>query len=383
MRSPLDANPYGAPDAIVDVSGVGALAPAAGRPPAGWRRLVAWSATSAPVALLLIAGLAIGPRGLNLLGPDVLALLDPVVPIALAALGVLVGLSVRDRRLFAAAGVGAVATMLVVSIGVATVVSGRASLGGSFWMFALASGICAASSLTLPPTDLLEPPSTATRIIGLGVLLPIVAGAVVLAWLRAVSAPGTLALMAQGAAVTLALAVAAWLLLTRVASETEERVFAVSALLLVGGVADALSLSALFGGLVAGLFWRYAGRHPRETITRDVLFVQHPLVVLVLLVAGARTELSFLALGLGTAYLLLRVVGQLAGGILTRRAAAGEAPRDLGLHLLPPGVFGVAFALNLAAIAAADGGILLAAVVVGTIGSELVAHPVSPRSVGE
>ena len=52
--------------------------------------------------------------------------------------------------------------------------------------------------------------------------------------------------------------------LTRASSETEERVFAVSALLLVGGVAAALSLSALFGGLVAGVFWRYAGRHPRE-----------------------------------------------------------------------------------------------------------------------
>jgi hypothetical protein len=384
MSSPMDATPYGLPDSSVDVTGADGFTPDAGRPASGWRGLLAWSATSAPVALLLLAGLAIGPHGLNLLAPDVLSLLDPVVPIALAALGVLAGLSVRDRRLFAAAGFGAAGTMAIVSVGTATVVSGAgASLANSFWTFALASGICAASSLTLPPVDPLEPPSAATRIIGLSVIVPIVAGGFMLAWLRAGSPLGTLALMAQAGGVTLALAAAAWLLLTRVASETEERVFAVSALLLVGGVADALSLSALFGGLLAGLLWRYAGGRPRKTITRDVLFVQHPLVVLVLLVAGARTELSFLALGLGTTYLLLRVVGQLAGGILARRAAAGEAPRDLGLYLLPPGVFGVAFALNLAPIAGADGGVLLAAVVTGTIGSELVAHLWPPRSVVE
>lgn len=189
--------------------------------------------------------------------------------------------------------------------------------------------------------------------------------------------------MAQASGVTLALAAAGWLLLTRVASETEERVFAISALLLIGGVADALSLSALFGGLIAGLFWRYAGGHPRDTITRDVLFVQHPLIVLVLLVAGARTEFSSLSLGLGMAYLLLRVVGQLAGGILARRAAGAGAPRDLGLYLLPPGVFGVGFALNAATVVGADGSVLLASVVAGTIGSELVAHLLPPRSVAE
>jgi hypothetical protein len=380
MSSLSGANPYGPSDSSVDVLPADALA---GRPAGGWRGLLSWSATSAPVAPLLIAGLAIGPKGLNLLTPDILALLDPVVPIALAALGVLAGLSVRDRRLSTAAGLGAAATMSVVSAGIAILAGTTASLAGSFWLLAIASGICAASSLALPPADPLEPPSATTRIVTLGVIVPIVAGAFVLAWLRADSLPRTLAILAQASVITVALAAAAWLLLTRVASETEERVFAVSALLLIGGVADALSLSALFAGLVAGVFWRYAGRHPRETITRDVLFVQHPLIVLVLLVAGARTELSAVALVLGTAYLLLRFVGQLAGGILATRVAAGELPRDLGLHLLPPGVFGVAFALNLAGIAGEAGSGLLAAVVIGTIGSALVAHLLRPRSAVE
>jgi membrane associated rhomboid family serine protease len=151
----------------------------------------------------------------------------------------------------------------------------------------------------------------------------------------------------------------------------------------VGGVADALLLSAPFVGLIAGVFWRYAGRHPRESIRRDVLFVQHPLLVLVLLLAGARAELSAAALAFGVGYLVLRVAAQLAGGVLARRVAVSNVPADLGQHLLSPGVFGVAFALNAVSVIGADASIAHAAVVVGTIGSELVAVALRPRRVTE
>jgi hypothetical protein len=111
--------------------------------------------------------------------------------------------------------------------------------------------------------------------------------------------------------------------------------------------------------------------------------VQHPLLILVLLVAGARAEFSTASLGLGAGYLLLRVVGTLTGAAAARRVAGVALPPDLGLHLLQPGVFGVAFALNLAIVAGADASMLLAAVVAGTLGSECVALLLPPRSVGE
>ena len=360
-----------------------------GRRSRRWRGLLVWSATSAPVALLLTAGIAFGPRGINLLSSATLPLLDPIVPVALAALGVLVGLCVGerrtdDRRVFGAACLVAAATMLVVSAGFAVVMLAAMSpIGRSVWTLIVASGICAATSLTLPAGNPLEPRTAATRVMELGVLLPMVAGGLVLAWLRADSSGGAAVLVGHACGVILAVAAAAWLLLTRASSETEERVFAVSALLLVGGVAGALSVSALFGGLVAGAFWRYAARHPRETISRDVLFVQHPLLVLVLLVAGARADLSPASLALGAGYVVLRVVGQLGGGTVASRVAGGNAPPDLGLHLLPPGVFGVALALNAVSIVGADASMLLAAVVAGTIGSDLVALLLPPRSVRE
>jgi sarcosine oxidase gamma subunit len=103
----------------------------------------------------------------------------------------------------------------------------------------------------------------------------------------------------------------------------------------------------------------------------------------VLLVAGARAELSSAALALGVGYVVLRVAGQLAAGTVARRVLGAGAPRDLGLHLLPPGVFGVGFALNGVSVVGADASMLLAVVVVGTIGAELVAALLPPRSIGE
>lgn len=353
-------------------------APSGGQRSQGWRQILGWSGKSAPVAVLLLMGIGLGPRGISVLSP-VMPLLDPAVPVALAALGVLVGLGLGDRRpgewrLFGAAGLHSLATMLAVSGGLAALALTVSPLEPrAFWPVILVLGICAATSLTLPSGDPLEPRPAATRIRELGVLLPIVAGGVALAWVRVGSASGAITLMALAAAVTVMLATAAWLLLTQASSETEERVFTVSALLLVGGVADALSLSALFGGLVAGVFWRLAGRRPREAIRRDVLFVQHPLLVLVLLLAGARAELSPAAWTLGAGYLAVRVIAQLAGSAWVRRLAGAHVPVDLGLHLLSPGVFGVAFALNAVSVIGADAAVAHAAVVVGTIGSELVA----------
>ena len=348
------------------------------RPPQGWRQILGWSGRSAPVAVLLIMGFGLGPHGINLLSP-VMPLLDPAVPLALAALGVLVGLGLGDRsahdwRLLAAAGLHPLVTMLAVGGALAALVLTASPLEPSaFWTVVLVAGICAATSLTLPCGDPLEPRSPATRIQELGVLLPIVSGGLALAWIRAGTGTGALSLIGLASLVTAMLAAAAWLLLTRAASDTEERVFGLSGLLLVGGVADALSLSALFCGLVAGAFWRLAGRQPRESIRRDVLFVQHPLLVLVLLLAGARAEVSPVAWALGAVYLVARVIGQLAAGGLVRRLAGDSTPDDIGRRLLSPGVFGVAFSLNAVSVIGPDAAVAHAAIVVGTIGSELVA----------
>jgi hypothetical protein len=275
-------------------------------------------------------------------------------------------------------------TMMLVGSGLALALSlGLSAPATPWWAVAALGGVCAATSLTLPRGSPLEPLPPAARLAELGVLLPIVAGGLVLALVSAGAPLDAVVLVAQASGVTLALAAAGWLLLTQAASETEERVFGVAALLLVGGLADALSLSALLCGLVAGLFWRVAGRHPRDTISRDVLFAQQPLAMLVLLVAGARAEHSSASLTLASVYLLLRLAGKLAGGALARRVVGQEAPRGLVLRLLSPGVFGVALALNALTTMGPAGVVVLSAVVAGTLGAELVGLALPPRRADE
>ena len=91
--------------------------------------------------------------------------------------------------------------------------------------------------------------------------------------------------MSTGIAVIVAFA--GWLLVGQTDSEREQQVFVVGSLLLVGGAAAYLSLSALFAGLFAGILWGAAGDLARARIIKELDYFQHPLVVLLLLVAGA------------------------------------------------------------------------------------------------
>ena len=108
------------------------------------------------MAFLLLTGIALGPHGINLLSPTTLVPLDPAIPVALAALGALAGLAVGDRRtdgwrMAAAAGINAMVTMMVVSTGIAVIaLVALPSVVPGVWSLAVACGICAASSLTLP-----------------------------------------------------------------------------------------------------------------------------------------------------------------------------------------------------------------------------------------
>jgi hypothetical protein len=250
-------------------------------------------------------------------------------------------------------------------------------------MLAVVGGLSAATSLTLPTADPLEPRTRATRVLELGVLLPIVGGGLALAVIRSSAGVGGLLLLGESCAIVLAAALAAFLLLTQATSETEERVVVVSALLLCGGIAAALGQSALMAGLVAGVFWRLVGRRARDTIARDVLFVQHPLLVLVLLVAGARTVLSPHALALGATYALLRTLAKRLEAAFIDRAVRERDRHELGRHLLRPGIFGVAFALNVVNVAGDGAAPLLATIVVGTVAAEFIAlafRPVRPRA---
>jgi uncharacterized membrane protein SirB2 len=328
---------------------------------------------------VLLLGVALGPHGLSLLTPAVLSYLDPAVSVALAALGVLVGLGLdlrrpREGRLLAAASLEAGVTMLLVGAGVLLMLS-RWSAPADLapWLLALLLGICASASATMPTGAPFESQAPATHIGDLDDVLPIVIGGLALAWMREGS-PGPAAwLTVQAAVVALVMALAAWLLVTQASSDSEQRVFTLGSLLLLGGAAEYLSLSALLAGFVAGAFWNLAGGPARDHIRRDVYHVQHPLVVLLLVIAGARVGFTPILFGLVVVYLVLRITGKVAGGWLVRRIIPSDLPFPVGLRLMSPGIVGIAFALNVLQAGGSErAALVLAVAVAGSLGSELL-----------
>jgi hypothetical protein len=335
----------------------------------------AWSPDVQAVVLLLV-GAGLGRHGLAILGESTLSLLDPVVPVALAALGVLVAFEVgsaswnRSRVLVAASLQGLLAA--------AVVIAGMQALApllidtpiADSWVLAIALGVCASTSSALAGSAGAR--SSIARVGDLDVVLPIVVGGLLMAALREQAAVPALLIAAQVAGIALTVAAAGWLLLARTGSETEQRIFSAATLLLLGGVADYLSLSALMAGLVAGTFWHLVGGAARESIRRDLSHLHHPLLALILVVAGARTEFTPGIAGVAIVYVVLRAVGKLTGGIaaaaVVRARSADVAPR-----LLAPGIFGVAFALNSARALGPEMTVVLSAAVLGTIGSQLLA----------
>jgi hypothetical protein len=330
--------------------------------------------------LLLLVGAAMGPLGLNVLSAQALSVLDPAMPVALVALGVLVGFAAivhrpGERRLVAAAA----AETALTGAAVATVIVLAWPLWGPstqlpFWMVALVLGICAAPSAAASLHASNEPESMARRVGDVDGLLSIAVGGAALALLREPGPLSALSVLIQASGVAVVIVLAAWLLIRTSSSDTERRVFTGALLLLLGGAADYLSLSALLTGLIAGLFLHFVGGPARDSVRRDVLHFQRPLLVLVLIVSGARLELEAPWLAVGMIYLLVRVTAKLAGGWAAQRVVGPAAtPGNLGMSLLAPGILGVAFALNVVRAAGPDAEPMLVVAAVGAIGSDVIA----------
>jgi hypothetical protein len=155
-------------------------------------------------------------------------------------------------------------------------------------------------------------------------------------------------------------------------------VFVLGTLSLLGGAAAYLHGSPLLAGLAAGWFWAVAPGDTDRIAAADLQKLQHPLVVLLLITAGAAVTPSLAGVWLFAPYVVFRLTGKLIGGWAASRVAPGLAPAGLGAYLIPPGVIGIAFALNLAQVDPAASAPLVFAVAIGAIASELLALLLTP-----
>jgi hypothetical protein len=150
---------------------------------------------------------------------------------------------------------------------------------------------------------------------------------------------------------------------------------------MVGGAAAHLSSSALFAGFLAGLFWSIAATGSRDRIARDVRYVQHPLIVVLLLVAGASAEIRFDLFAVALLVAVSRMAAKAIGGALAA-SVGGGLPWNAGVYLVSPGLVGVAIALNVHHLWIGDAShrMLLSIVVLSTIIADVIALFVSAEA---
>lgn len=341
-----------------------------------------------PVVAFVPLGVLLGPWGAGALTPRVLDQLDVVVSIALATLGVFVGIAIGTLRgkvqhLVIAAATEGLVTFATVSLVVwGLIVGWQLPLTLGAWLTAAALGIAAAASAATFVSESGVPEhQIASRVADLDDVLPVLVGAVVLT-ATAQNGRDILYDFLLTVLIGSAAGVSGWLLFER-AEGAERGVFVLGTLALVGGGAAYLGTSPLVAGLAAGYVWAKTPGHTDRIAASDLRKFEHPLVVLLLIIAGAGLEPSAIGVWLLAPYILLRTIGKLLGGWLASRVAPGLAPADLGAYLIPPGVLGIAFALNLAQVVPVAATPLVFAVVAGAVISELMAvivTPVSPAS---
>jgi hypothetical protein len=338
---------------------------------------------TAPVMVFLPLGIVAGPGGANFISLQTLSHLDVVISIVLATLGVFIGIAVSTQRgaigrLMTASTIEAAITILIV--GGATYVLLHAwdmPARVPYVLIALVLGLCASASAAPAVGDGDNPARRiAARVADLDDVLPILLGGVALAMIGT-SGMSAVTGVTLSIGLGLAIAVSGWLLFER--TEGAERdVFVLGTLALLGGSAAYLGTSPLLVGLSAGWMWARSPGQTEQVVATHLRKVQHPLVVLLLITAGASLQTTMAGIWLFAPYVVFRTAGKLAGGWMASRLAAGIAPSDLGAYLIPPGVIGIAFALNVLQVSPEAAGPIVFAVSAGAIVSELLAVIVTP-----
>lgn len=339
-----------------------------------------------PAVIFLPLGVLLGPLGLQWFTPQILSRLDAAVTIALAVLGVIVGVAfareLREagRLLVAASLESAITVAAVAGATIYFVQATGVPLDGPIVAIAVAFGLCAsASSATSSSPDSEAAAGVATKVADLDDVLPIVLATLAFALLLPDSPPNAWAFALAPVALGLAVGALGWLLFDRAESGAERVVFVLGTLSLAGGAAAYLRISPLGVGLVAGMCWVLAPGRADRIVSDDVRRVQHPLVVLLLLTAGALWVPSMASLWLLAPYLLFRLAGKSAGAWASAKFLDVGAG-DLAAFLMPPGVLAVAFALNFRQVLPAPAGdTLLSVVAMGTAAFELFALAVVPH----
>ena len=334
--------------------------------------------TIAPSIIFVACGVLIGPSGANLMSVRVLDRLDMLVSVALSVLGVFIGLGLTTipresaRHTLAGAAVGAVLSMLIVAGGLSLLVSAWGlPLPMPAVLLAGIVGICASASAAghrgRSPMQ-----QRAAHLADVDDVPLVLLGTVAVAVLAGGGAESVVLRLALTLAAGVGIGIAGWLLFERAAGPAERGVFVTGAVLLVAGAGAYLGTSPLLAGSIAALVWARAPGMADRIGAADLRVLQHPLLAVLLIVAGALIEWSPAVVWMASALVLLRLVGKLLASFALA-PMLHVRPALLASAMLPPGVLGIALALNVRQVLGGDAGVIVAAVTVAAVAAELVA----------
>ena len=244
------------------------------------------SSVAGPYGALI--GVLLGPNVLGIVTTAALGHLDVVISIALATLGVFIGIAAARessavRRLLAASSAEAIVTIAIVAGAILFLLDvWRVPLSLPATLVALSLGICASASaapFVTPDDDGVR--RMVARVADLDDVVPIVLGGAVLILVAGAERPA-LQFTAMTALLGAATGLGGLLLIDRTEDPAERGVFVLGSLALLGGTAAYLSLSPLLTGMSAGWLWSAAPGRVDRVIADELRKVQHPLVVLLL-----------------------------------------------------------------------------------------------------
>jgi hypothetical protein len=272
--------------------------------------------------------------------------------VALGTLGVFAGLALVPRARGAAFLLGAA----FIESGMAVAI-----VFGAAWFLLIAQSVPLTSPILLVAlslaaaagasgaSGLVEGPrregDNAMHVADLDDVLPILVAAASVGFATPGTGPNAIVALIEPIAIGLASGTVGLLLFERTTGEAERAVYVLGVLALIGG---------------------------------DLRKFQHPLVVLLVVVAGAQALPGPLSVFLFAIFVVFRLSGKVIGGAAAAWLVPRVAGEVLGAYLVSPGVMGIAIALNLQQIARADGGAVVSAVAAGALVFEVVSAFVSP-----
>ena len=329
--------------------------------------------------MLVPIGVLLGPQVLNVLSVDVLGHLQVGISIGLALLGIFIGRALareaRNLRVILAGNIESASTMAVVAVALWFLITqSRVPVGASAVLIALCLAVTAAASSGHTADPRSDPAAKlAARVADFDDLLLIAAGAILLVFVRGSYGPVPPLLLLAPIGIGLTVAVAGLLLFEQSDGDSERGLLVLGAVSLLGGASSYLMTSSLAAGLVAGLAWTLLPGRADDVVHREAQKLQHPLVALLLVAAGAFFVPHAAVLWLLVPYVLFRLVGKIFGAMAAAAVLPGIRAVDLAGYLVPPGVIGVGFSLTfMIALPSEAGRIVVSVAAAGTLISEVL-----------